>query len=192
MGLRERKKIQSRQQIIAAAVKQFDSRGYSETSIADIMNEAGLGVGTFYNYFASKEELLFALLECIEDELIEIAEREKHSPLSALQKINIRTAELLEENKFVLPLFLSATAHADRPELWKRRSSPHFKIVFEEIIKLGQSGGQIRADMPGALIAELFHSIYHSAALSIMPISFQTNVRLKVQVLIDGIKNDRS
>ena len=47
------------------------------------MNEAGLGVGTFYNYFASKEELLFALLECIENELIEIAEREKYSPLAA-------------------------------------------------------------------------------------------------------------
>lgn len=192
MGLREQKKIQSRQQIMSAAVNRFYVKGYSETSIADIMNEAGLGVGTFYNYFASKEELLFALLERIENELIEIAEREKNSPLAALKKINVRTAELLEENKFVLPLFLSASAHADRPELWKKRAHPHFRIVFEEIIKLGQANGQIRADVPSALIAELFHSIYHSAALSIMPVPFQTNVRLKLQVLIDGIKNDRS
>ena len=192
MGLREQKKIQSRKQIMSAAVKQFDRHGYSETSIADIMNAAGLGVGTFYNYFTSKESLLFALLECIEDELIEIAKREGHSPLSALKKINERTAQLLDENKFVLPLFLSASRHSDRPELWKKRSQPHFRLMFEEIIERGQSSGQIRADVPSALIAEMFHSVYHSAALSIMPIPFQTNVQLKVQLLIDGIKLDRS
>ena len=36
MGLRERKKIRSRQKIMSAAVKCFDEFGYSETSIADI------------------------------------------------------------------------------------------------------------------------------------------------------------
>ena len=192
MGLREKKKIRSRQQIMAAAVKCFDERGYSETSIADIMNEAGLGVGTFYNYFASKEELLLAMLERIEDELIEIAEREKNSPLAALIMLNDRTAQLLDENKFVLPLFLSASEHSDRPELWKKRLRPGFKPVFEELITLGQKNGVIRADVSSALIAEMFHSIYHSAALSIMPIPFQTNVQLKVQLLLDGIKFDRS
>ena len=192
MGLRERKKIRSRQQIMSAAVKCFDEHGYSETSIADIMNKAGLGVGTFYNYFASKEELLFALLERIEDELIELAEREKNSPLSALRKINERTAQLLDENKFVLPLFLSASKHSDRPELWRKRQRPKFRPVFEEIIELGQNEEEIRADVSSALIAEMFHSIYHSAALSSMSIPFQTNVQLKVQLLIDGIKSNRS
>ena len=191
MGLRERKKIRSRQKIMSAAVKCFDERGYSETSIADIMNEAGLGVGTFYNYFASKEELLLAMLERIEDELIDLAKAEKHSPLTALEKINKRTAQLLDENKFVLPLFLSASEHADRPELWKKRVRPGFKPVFEEIIGLGQDAGDIRADVSSDLIAEMFHSIYHSAALSGMPIPFQTNVQLKVQLLLDGIKTDR-
>lgn len=188
MGLREKKKIRSRQLIMSAAVKCFDERGYSETSIADIMNAAGLGVGTFYNYFESKEELLFALLERIENDLIEIAEREKNSPLAALIMINDRTAQLLEENKFVLPLFLSASEHSDRPELWKKRLRPGFKPVFEELIEIGQKNGVIRADVSSALIAEMFHSIYHSAALSIMPIPFQTNVKLKVQLLLNGIK----
>ena len=192
MGLRERKKLRSRQLIMSAAVEQFDRRGYSETSIADIMNAAGLGVGTFYNYFASKEDLLFALFERIEGELIELAEREKHSPLAALKVINDRTAALLDENKFVLPLFLSASEHSDRPDLWKKRTRPKFKPVFEAIIERGQSDGHIRADVSSALIAELFHSIYHSAALSIMPIPFQTNVKLKVQLLLDGIKSNRS
>ena len=192
MGLRERKKIRARQLILTAAVKCFDEHGYSETSIADIMSEAGMGVGTFYNYFASKEDLLIALLELIENDLLEISEREKHSPLSALEMISDRTAQLLEENKFVLPLFLSASDHADRPELWRKKLRPGFKPVFEEIIVLGQSAGVIRADVSSGIITEMFHSIYHSAALSIMPISFRTNVQLKVQLLLDGIRIDRS
>ena len=53
MGRRERKKLQSKQTILAAAVKQFMAKGVKETSIADIMGEAELGVGTFYNYFES-------------------------------------------------------------------------------------------------------------------------------------------
>ena len=54
MGRRERKKLQSKQTIMAAAVKKFMLKGVRETSIADIMSEAELGIGTFYNYFESK------------------------------------------------------------------------------------------------------------------------------------------
>lgn len=177
---------------MSAAVRQFDRHGYSETSIADIMNEAGLGVGTFYNYFSSKEELLIALLENIEAELGALANDESLSTLKLLKRINCRTAELLDENKFVMPLFLSASEHSDRPEQLKIRLRPGFTTIFEAIIKRGQLNGEIRADVSSDLIAELFHSIYHSAAFSAMSIPFQTNVKLKVQLLLDGIKLNRS
>ena len=60
LGRRERKKLQSRKTILAAAVSEFSKRGYRETSVADIMSAADLGIGTFYNYFDSKEDLLFS------------------------------------------------------------------------------------------------------------------------------------
>ena len=62
MGRRERKKLQSRKMILEAAISEFSKKGYKETSVADIMAAADLGIGTFYNYFSSKEELLFSLL----------------------------------------------------------------------------------------------------------------------------------
>ena len=40
MGRRERKKLQSKQTILAAAVSQFMAKGVRETSIADIMGTA--------------------------------------------------------------------------------------------------------------------------------------------------------
>ena len=61
ISLRKQKKFQARQTILKAATQQFKVNGFANTSIAGIMQAAGLGVGTFYNYFSSKEEVLLTL-----------------------------------------------------------------------------------------------------------------------------------
>ena len=73
--LREQKKQMYRQRILEAASLQFERQGFSETSIADIMKTAGLGVGTFYNYFESKEEILLALLKSIANKVEQAVEK---------------------------------------------------------------------------------------------------------------------
>ena len=37
-----------------AALGEFRRKGFRDTSVADIMRAADLGIGTFYNYFNSK------------------------------------------------------------------------------------------------------------------------------------------
>lgn len=39
----------------------FSSNGFKSTNVADIMKMAGMGVGTFYNYYSSKEELFMEI-----------------------------------------------------------------------------------------------------------------------------------
>jgi AcrR family transcriptional regulator len=48
----------TRQKILAAAALEIGRRGFSVTSISDITAAAGVGQGTFYIYFQSKEEVL--------------------------------------------------------------------------------------------------------------------------------------
>ncbi len=58
-----------RKEIVEAARQLFLARGYEATSTSDIMNAVGIAKGTLYYHFASKEEILDALLDEMTDEM---------------------------------------------------------------------------------------------------------------------------
>jgi AcrR family transcriptional regulator len=47
-----------REQLLAEAKKQILERGYADTTIRSVASACGLGIGTVYNYFKSKEMLI--------------------------------------------------------------------------------------------------------------------------------------
>jgi AcrR family transcriptional regulator len=54
---------ETRARLLAAAEKVFGEESYFSVSIADITREAGVGMGTFYLYFPSKELIFRELVE---------------------------------------------------------------------------------------------------------------------------------
>jgi AcrR family transcriptional regulator len=75
MGLRERKRQQTRQQLISSAMRLFEQKGYEQTTVAEIAFGAGVSTKTFFNYFASKDEVLFPHLTRRVDAAVELIER---------------------------------------------------------------------------------------------------------------------
>jgi AcrR family transcriptional regulator len=69
-GLRERKKRQTRQLLSDTARRLFGERGFEQVSIAEIAREADVSEQTVFNYFPSKEDLVYSGLEVFEGQLL--------------------------------------------------------------------------------------------------------------------------
>jgi AcrR family transcriptional regulator len=59
MGLRETKKLATRQQIADVAMRLFVQRGFDRVTVAEVAAEAGVSEKTVFNYFPTKEDLFF-------------------------------------------------------------------------------------------------------------------------------------
>lgn len=201
---REQKKLLAKQTIMETAIEQFVQRGFQATSIADIMKAAHMGLGTFYNYFESKDQLLHYLLDNLAVQLqqrLQHLTEEQRSKAEILREMVLMTAQLVDSNKYVLPLFLSAGA---RPEQASeeakgngkecgqephehRGHGPAFMAMFLQLVQEGQASGEFRQDVSAEIITEMFHSLFQAAAFSSLPLSFEENITMKLRLIIDGI-----
>src|SRR5919198_3590817 len=59
MGIRETKKLQTRQEIAAKAMGLFARRGFDHVTVAEVAEAAGVSEKTVFNYFPTKEDLFW-------------------------------------------------------------------------------------------------------------------------------------
>ncbi len=63
VGARTREGRNTRDAIIEVARRLMQVKGYQATSLDDVLGESGVGKGSFYHYFKSKEDLGYAILD---------------------------------------------------------------------------------------------------------------------------------
>jgi AcrR family transcriptional regulator len=98
----------ARGMLLDEAKRQIEADGYESVTIRSIAKGCGLGLGTFYNYFKSKDMLIATfLLEDWKNRMARITEYSKteSNPLSVVKSIHKELGEFMESNKgiFVSP-----------------------------------------------------------------------------------------
>jgi AcrR family transcriptional regulator len=93
---RERKKRQTRDALVRAALRLFDAQGYEQTAVREITDAVDVSERTFFRYFASKEDLALSFVRDFAGALLRaLADRPAaEAPLTALR--NAFRTSLLE------------------------------------------------------------------------------------------------
>jgi AcrR family transcriptional regulator len=161
---RERNKLEKRARLIAAARALFARKGFAATTTAEIAARAGIGAGTLFLYFASKEDLLVEVFRADMDAVIE----------RAFATLPGRATLMTE----LLHVYGAMVEHHERdPELARAFvkemlfvSPPDRALVFEFIDGLGarvaarialrQQRGELDAGVPAELVADNLFALF--------------------------------
>jgi len=151
-----------RLELVRAAARVFAREGFRGARIADVATEAGLGKGTVYEYFRSKEELFFAVFEWSSRRM----ESEIAATVETLESAGVRLLALGREavrqgveNLELYGLTLEFWAAAGTG-VCEGRFREAFKELYRElralvqgIIEDGQARGELRQDVPAEHVA---------------------------------------
>lgn len=98
----ERRRRQRRAEIVEAATRRIARQGYVNTSVADVIDEAGVSRGTFYLYFDSRDGLFEEIVDSFASALesaIEVVTLEDEAPAEKFYENFRRVVELLAGNR---------------------------------------------------------------------------------------------
>lgn len=153
MGL-SKKSIQRRYDIFSAAKSLFEEQGFEATSVDQIVQRAGVAKGTFYYYFTSKDEVLAAMVDEMDNGGIAVLQPIVDDPdLDALTKLRTTMETLRDQYRVTNSALLQF--HGVTDELF------YFKSLVRSIQSLTPLLGQVLAQgvAEGVFIAEEPHAL---------------------------------
>jgi AcrR family transcriptional regulator len=157
-GRRERRRAETQQRIMSAAMEMFSTRGYAETTVEDITEAADVGKGTFFNYFPTKDALLLAIFDSVRQRFVELeAQAADVKDVRAVMRdfAHRLLSSMVRSPKMIRNVFGLALTD---PVMGER-----FQNVFAQarqaivaLLDHGQKIGQVRTDLPAAVLGRTF------------------------------------
>jgi AcrR family transcriptional regulator len=182
-GLRQRKKERTREQIAEAARALFARRGFERVTVAEVADAADVSEQTVFNYFPTKEDLVYWRLESFEEELLgAIRDREAdESVIDAFGRFALQRRGLLAEEddqarkrlvEFTRMITESPALLRREREIFERYTSSLGRLIAEET-------GARKGDVTPWVIANALMGVHRSL------------VNLSRERIVAGAPNDR-
>lgn len=144
----ESKRDRTRLKIMASAAKVFDEKGFSEASVQDVADHAGIAKGTVYYYIDKKEDLLLLLMQFAKDHLFARIEKNVRKQASASEKITLiihNHLKIMKTVGSVVP-FLAQSMFVENSSTRKAMGNfrQSYLNLLESIIEEGIRSGEFR------------------------------------------------
>ena len=146
-----KKPEERKNEILDVAEELFETKGYSQTTVSDILQAVGIAKGTFYYYFQSKEEVMNAIVIRFTDMLVENAKVIASDPtLNAPEKLfRIIAAESLPSGrKEQLIEQLHTVGNAEMHQKSLVETVLQMTPVLTKVIQQGISEGTFKTPYP--------------------------------------------
>jgi AcrR family transcriptional regulator len=165
-GLRERKKERTRQLIAETAVGLFLERGFDGVTVAEVAREAEVAEKTVFNYFPTKEDLVYWRLESFENELLAaIREREpEESILAAFGRfVLVRRGLLAEQDPAAIERLVALTRMiTESPALLARERQIFDRYTSSLGALIAEEAGADAGDVESWVVANALMGVHRA------------------------------
>ena len=156
---RERRRVETYERLMRAALKLFAERGLAGTTVEQITEAADVGKGTFFNYFPTKEHVLLAFgdtrIQKIQAALEEA--REGSKPVwQVLRRLAHSLAEEASHTPGLLRSILVAPLTSETVREFMAGKLAEGRTALDEVFRIGQDRGEVRTDLSSAYMARSF------------------------------------
>ena len=157
-GIREQRRLETRNRLYEAAVAEFQRVGFANAQIDRIVEAAGVARGTFYFHFPAKENVLLELQRRIETSVMERLARHGTVPTSVKDFLTRIIDAILEESESIGDQDLLR-------EILSLYLRQPVKLNYEEepligglsrVFQQGVENGDVRDDIPTEEITIIF------------------------------------
>lgn len=146
-----------REDLIEVAVRVFAERGYQGASTQEIGELFGVLKGSLYYYVSSKEELLFAVMESVHDDVKRNLQRARERQGSVPERLRAFMEDFLDTT--LRRLDYAAVFYREFRHLSEEHKSviigarDEYERFLQELLTEGQSDGVVRKDIDARLLA---------------------------------------
>jgi len=190
-------RTEKQQAVLDQAIRTFAELGFRGTDVQMIADRAGVGKGTVYRYFGSKEELFQAATYEVDTRLIAYigeALAEVEDPIETIRIAGLKYAEFFDRHPYHLEIMAQDRAEfrGQVPEAHRQR---HEEMIasFGEILQRGIDNGQLRPmDVRQAVLS--FGAILYGVAMQACYVKSEyTMVKLSkhaIEIFIRGVSRE--
>ncbi|MCD7746933.1 MAG: TetR/AcrR family transcriptional regulator [Firmicutes bacterium] len=142
-------------EILDIAEQLFKKKGYTQTTVDDILKESGIAKGTLYYHFKSKEDILLAMIERqVEERKNAMRAIAEDSSISAVEKV-VRSIQHLSDSGLMADrIYVKGNAELHHTSF--TLSLAAFSPIFTKIVEEGIESGVFATPYPQESVELLF------------------------------------